>query len=261
MTTKARTLAALGLVAACCIAAPAGAGAATTIGSDLSTNPALQCGAGAGDPCNFVTQTLASGAPDTGSPVAGVIVSAKVRTTGAAVTLAVRVLRENAMTAFTFLNVGPEAAIPVTDDLTLGGHQTAATGLHLPIAVGDQLGLGYVNPSSPNPVRFGGINGSAACSYLQGAGQTHPVGTERSYNNAGCSAELLVQASIEPDADGDLYGDETQDLCPTNAALQTACPSTAPPTQPGPAPTKKKKCKKAKKKSAAAAKKKCKKKR
>ena len=35
---------------------------------------------------------------------------------------------------------------------------------------------------------------------------------------------LSVSASIEPDADRDGYGDETQDLCPASAARQTACP-------------------------------------
>ena len=36
---------------------------------------------------------------------------------------------------------------------------------------------------------------------------------------------LSVSASVEPDADGDGYGDETQDLCPISAARQTACPA------------------------------------
>jgi hypothetical protein len=59
---------------------------------------------------------------------------------------------------------------------------------------------------------------------------------------------------IEPDADGDHFGDETQDKCPSNPAAQGTCP-----------PAKPKKCKKKKKakKRAAAAKakkKKCKKK-
>jgi uncharacterized repeat protein (TIGR01451 family) len=35
--------------------------------------------------------------------------------------------------------------------------------------------------------------------------------------------ELLVNADIEPDADGDGYGDETQDLCPDDASRHTAC--------------------------------------
>jgi uncharacterized repeat protein (TIGR01451 family) len=35
--------------------------------------------------------------------------------------------------------------------------------------------------------------------------------------------ELLMNADIERDADGDGYGDETQDLCPTDPTRHTAC--------------------------------------
>src|SRR5262249_38293584 len=40
--------------------------------------------------------------------------------------------------------------------------------------------------------------------------------------------ELLVQADIEPDADHDGFGDETQDQCPTQASTQGPCDTTAP---------------------------------
>ncbi len=36
--------------------------------------------------------------------------------------------------------------------------------------------------------------------------------------------EVPIVAAIEPDVDGDGYGDETQDGCPQSAAYQTACP-------------------------------------
>ncbi len=36
--------------------------------------------------------------------------------------------------------------------------------------------------------------------------------------------QVPVVAKIEPDVDGDGYGDETQDKCPQSAAYQTACP-------------------------------------
>jgi len=64
-----------------------------------------------------------------------------------------------------------------------------------------------------------------------------------------------ISAVVEPDADHDGFGDDTQDLCPSNGSTQSACPASAPP------PTKKK-CKKHKHghKSAQAAKKRCKKK-
>jgi hypothetical protein len=42
---------------------------------------------------------------------------------------------------------------------------------------------------------------------------------------------LLLQADIEPDADGDGYGDETQDLCPSDASTHATCPVSPPPPQ------------------------------
>jgi hypothetical protein len=50
-----------------------------------------------------------------------------------------------------------------------------------------------------------------------------------------------VTVTLEPDADGDLYGDETQDECPTDASTQGPCPAPkvtppapAPPARPAP---------------------------
>ena len=40
--------------------------------------------------------------------------------------------------------------------------------------------------------------------------------------------ELLVQATVEPDADGDGFGDETQDKCPTEKTEGAACDTTKP---------------------------------
>jgi hypothetical protein len=42
------------------------------------------------------------------------------------------------------------------------------------------------------------------------------------------TGELLVQAAIEPDADHDGFGDETQDQCPSQATTQGPCDKTAP---------------------------------
>jgi hypothetical protein len=49
---------------------------------------------------------------------------------------------------------------------------------------------------------------------------------QRSSNEA--TTELLVAAVIEPDADGDGFGDETQDQCPTQKTTQGPCDLTPP---------------------------------
>lgn len=53
----------------------------------------------------------------------------------------------------------------------------------------------------------------------------------------GSGGRVNVAAVVEPDADGDGFGDETQDLCPTDASAQGACPPPPPPPElPGPPP-------------------------
>jgi hypothetical protein len=42
---------------------------------------------------------------------------------------------------------------------------------------------------------------------------------------------IAIFATVEPDADGDGYGDETQDKCPTDASTQGPCPMPPAPTQ------------------------------
>jgi len=42
------------------------------------------------------------------------------------------------------------------------------------------------------------------------------------------TGELLVQATVEPDVDGDGFGDETQDKCPSQKSTAGACDVTPP---------------------------------
>lgn len=48
------------------------------------------------------------------------------------------------------------------------------------------------------------------------------------------SGTLRYEATVEPDADGDGFGDTTQDACPTDKTRQTAC--AVPPPDPAPTP-------------------------
>lgn len=49
-----------------------------------------------------------------------------------------------------------------------------------------------------------------------------------SFDFVGEKTVIALVVTVEPDADGDGFGDETQDQCPTNPILQTACPTAAP---------------------------------
>jgi hypothetical protein len=244
------------LVAAALLALPGAAGAAT-FGADLTQSVDLgpACGSSAGESCSVLTLNKAvSGLPETGSPISGVLTSARVKTAGGANTVAVRVLRPDALLPFTYLNFGPEITIPVPADAgATGGHLSEATNLHHTIAAGDRLGIGWAE--SATPLKYGVFDGAhASCAFRQGAIGDHPVDTSATYNNAGCGFEILVQGTVEADADHDGFGDDTQDQCPTNASVQTTCPVPAAPTA-----THKKKCKKKKHRSVAVAAKKCKK--
>ena len=61
------------------------------------------------------------------------------------------------------------------------------------------------------------------------------------------SVQLDVSAVFELEADNDGFGDETQDLCPTNASTQGPCPA-APASVTGQRAAALKKCKKKAKK-------------
>ena len=99
------------------------------------------------------------------------------------------------------------------------------TGLHIPVAAGDQIAL-YSPAGQPGP-------GHATSAIYTDNPSTNVA---RSVTGAEPGASFTVSgtpepntllnaaATVEPDADGDTFGDETQDLCPTNAALQVACP-------------------------------------
>jgi hypothetical protein len=47
--------------------------------------------------------------------------------------------------------------------------------------------------------------------------------------SAATTGELLIQATLEPDVDGDGFGDETQDRCPSQKATQGPCEAVKPP--------------------------------
>ena len=80
-----------------------------------------------------------------------------------------------------------------------------------------------------------------------------PPGTTATYRVDLGNYQIDVAAVLEPDADHDGFGDETQDLCSTDGSTQGSCPV-------GPVTSGKKKCKRHKKKHSAssAKKKKCK---
>ena len=116
-----------------------------------------------------------------------------------------------------FQTIGESGPTPVA-----GGLNTLST--RIPVHAGDYLGLtgGIVSEpgkslviycTTPNPGdRVGVFVGSPT------------VGTTATSIGEEGKLQIPVTAAIEPDADGDGYGDETQDKCPQLASAQTECP-------------------------------------
>jgi hypothetical protein len=244
------------LAAAALLALPASASATTTVfGDDLSHGPFFSS--------SNLSQTNVikpDGSADTGSPVSGVLVSVRIRTEGGGGSGVIRVLTEVShpdATTYVFRNTPPEIPISVTPDVTAGGHVTE-TLTRRPIEADQRLGLHLDDPSGNIRATWNdnSLDPRAECAYTA---TPHEVDFDLVYTTFACNHNpILVQGTVESDTDGDGFGDDTQDGCPTNASTHGSCASTLP----TPPPTKKKKkCKKKhKKRSAEAAKKKkCKK--
>ena len=197
------------------------AAASTTIGDDLTTNPATNSTS-----FSYVQAFNADGSYYAGSPVAGVLTSIRVKTTGPAGSATATIIHKASefdLGYADFVNLGPSIPFSVTADATASGHPTTVQ-TRQKIAVGDQLG--YYNPGPDPGLAIFHIHAEAVgpdmCAYTG----FHGVGNTQSYHAGGsCHANTpMLQGVVEPDVDNDGYGDETQDACPSNASTNGACP-------------------------------------
>ena len=220
------TLAAL----AALVLIPAASPAATTYGSRLNHDPTTR-GCQDGNACTlvqYIVPTDPNGDPDSsGSPVSGVITKWRVRAFAVdqpgTVTLRVGdIVRPNPMDDTTALatvtGTGPTAPIPLSDDPETPVREFDA---QLAIKQGQHLEL---DPSATVSAVYASSGNKFTYSFepplVEGQGQR---------GSTDATEELNVQVTIEPDADGDGFGDETQDQCPTQAGTHGACVSNPPP--------------------------------
>jgi hypothetical protein len=188
------------------LCAPSVAAAAVSIGGDVSApgNP-VTCGTGVS--CDGAQLALVGG--QTTAPFAGVVV--RWRVNGATGPLTLRVLRPAGLN-FTFISSSVAGTASGT------GVQTFAT--RQPIQAGDYVGLG-VGPTSS----IGSVNPAPAGDTAAAFG---PPSTPDGNTVPPAASEpgtiFAYNADVEPDADHDGFGDETQDQCPTNATTQGPCP-------------------------------------
>ena len=191
---------ATGLAAAFLAALPAPALAATTVGSDLTGSDGT---AGCTDPCT-VAQTALPGRQVT-APSDGVVVRFRVR--DATGSLRLRQLTPNPDGTYT----GGRSSALVQG----GSGETRTFDTRFSVKAGDLLGI---------EMRTGAGLGFRATPGATDAVWVPPVGAGQSAAPSETGTdEDLYNADIEPDADGDGYGDETQDGCTGNGRVWTPC--------------------------------------
>jgi hypothetical protein len=88
----------------------------------------------------------------------------------------------------------------------------------IPVQAGDRIGL--LGTGEP----FGTIACEGADELVVGAVEGASSSSPAPYAEFATIAGVPVSALVEPDADGDGYGDETQDRCPQSATTQDICP-------------------------------------
>jgi hypothetical protein len=121
----------------------------------------------------------------------------------------------------------------------------------VPISVGDYVSVETSYPEAQLPL---GIYLPDSLAFAFSTYQTTlaPGGTEVSPAGDWPYVEIPLQARVETDVDGDGFGDETQDRCPSNGNTQAPCSANT--------PVAKRKCMKHRHKRSLSAKKKCRKK-
>ena len=220
------------VVSAMCVSASS-ATAAVTIGATFT--PDLGCGS--------PSATLQAVSPNGqyAAPSTGVLTSWSFQADASPPQLKFKVGRSAGGSDFTIVGDSPRQ--------TMTPNMLNSFPTRIPVQAGDVIGYYHEGPAGGDKcVR------DAAPTYSTRFVNVDPApGNTMTYMTVG-ALQIDLSAVLEPDADRDGYGDETQDQCSTNAATQGPCPV---------APAKKNKCKKKKKKHSAQSakkKKKCKKK-
>src|SRR3954451_12224569 len=205
----------LAAVVACLAIVPAAQGA-VTIGSQIDTPSTYDNLSGyCSTVCTALNQSLSpsSRAGDgLTAPFDGVIVRWRINSASAGNAVELRVLRQGTGTSYTAFGKS-------TAQMTVSG-KSPLFDTRLPIKKDDSIGV-----DAHNSALVFSSNSPGASAVLWGSVNSFPMGLPDGASGAGeaqTSKELLVQAVEEPDADHDMFGDESQDACPANADRQAA---------------------------------------
>jgi hypothetical protein len=200
------------MLAVCLLAATGSAMASTEVGNDCESGVLSGTGASL-----QLTKDPASPLP-IAFPASGVVTSWKVNLLGG---------ESFATQLKVFRPTGAENQFQVVGESSI---ETAAPGpntflTRIPVQAGDRPGTSEGNESGK---AFFCGTGKAA-DKVASVAQVPPLGSVDTYTPFE-GFQVGVLAVVEPDADGDGYGDETQDLCPQSAQSHFVCPPSPPPT-------------------------------
>jgi hypothetical protein len=193
------------LLAVTAIGAPS-ASAATEFGDNC------EVGDSAGAPVTLFGITAPANPLPLAAPSSGVITSWKMNLPSVPFQIpqALKIIR---------LDSGSKTLQVVGEDTRVVGAGASSFDVKIPVQAGDRIGLygggapfGTLLCESPEPTTLGGYEGGS------------PVGSTVSYEEISVPNRVPVSALIEPDADADGFGDETQDQCPQSATTAAACP-------------------------------------
>jgi hypothetical protein len=196
--------------AAVFVGAPA-ASAAVTIGSDLPAPPPPPFAqSGCTPTCTFGNSSHPVN--PTASPIDGVVVRWRTRFGESFTGARLRVVNftPTGTPMITGIRTGPATNVPT-------GLQEFALSPGLPISIGNEVGVDITGDSTPAAFRANAMASGFFEAPAAADGATTPSGSLG-------SQEVLLNADVEPDADGDGFGDETQDQCPSDASTQGPCP-------------------------------------
>ena len=219
------------LVAVAAVAAP-GAHAAKRVGSGLSAVPdKALCQQSAAPPTHTCTYAIAglaaADAPEFGAtvPSPGIITSWRIRRGPDAfpVQAALRVIRGG-------VGAGTSAEVTIP-----AGAGTSSFATRLAVGAGDRIGVDLRNVPAGQGVTIARSPAPAADLLSEWVpaiadGASSPPYAEEPYAEGDSGIQLLVNADVEADADGDGFGDETQDACPEISTTQLDCAIGAPQT-------------------------------
>jgi LEA14-like dessication related protein len=113
----------------------------------------------------------------------------------------------------TFTTIGESSVQPIA-----GGQNSFET--RIPVQAGDRLGAFSLLET------IFCEEASSLTDVMGTAASDPPVGSTTLFTEQ-AKGQVAIHATVEPDADGDGYGDETQDKCPQSAAFHTECPIVA----------------------------------